>query len=80
MEEEKPHAMEMGEEEAQAAQEKDEKAGRRTLASLLIPDFFDLFLAYHLFFRILLLINAQKHCCLNRISGIDGRYYKPKYT
>jgi hypothetical protein len=31
MEEERPHALEMGQEEAQAAQEKDEEARRRTL-------------------------------------------------
>ncbi len=31
MEEKEPHAVEMGKEEAQAAQEKDEKKGRRTL-------------------------------------------------
>jgi hypothetical protein len=44
MEEEEPHALEMGEEEAQAAQKEDEKARRRALASvfsdfLILADF-----------------------------------------
>jgi hypothetical protein len=36
VEEEKPHALEMGEEEAQAAQEKDEKTRRRALTLLYL--------------------------------------------
>jgi hypothetical protein len=37
VEEEKPHAVEMGQEETQTAQEKDEEKGRRTLNLLLAP-------------------------------------------
>jgi hypothetical protein len=40
MEEEKPHALEMGEEEAQAIEAKDEKARRRALSSFSFKIYF----------------------------------------
>lgn len=68
MEEKEPHALEMGEEEAQAAQEKDEEKGRRTLSAGFEPA---ISLIFKYYTTLLLVMTASK----GKVMDFNRAYY-----